>query len=335
MPDASTKVDCKNDGSQVLGLSQEEVTQRNLLKGITADESATVHDTATLGVVVVRHCGFTAVVKVSNEVNWEGKHVPKDIEIEDQPEGGANALNVNSLRLLLQQSSPPQSSNTVPRTQSTDFENLHSTRSLVKKVLEESLLRLQGGPTNHTKSIRWELGACWVQHLQNQGSGKTESKKTEEAKTEPAVKGLGKQGGLLKEIKKKMDVRSSKTEQGKEVIGTNKIDTTSQEELEKRDAEKEIIWKSCFLMHHICASRNQILAFTFRHCPSKTDKLPHVQSLCIHEMVVRAYKHILQAVVAAVDNVADLAASIAACLNILLGTPSTENGDADYLLMIH
>lgn len=43
MPDASIKVDCKNDGSQVLGLSQEEVTQRNLLKGITADESATVH----------------------------------------------------------------------------------------------------------------------------------------------------------------------------------------------------------------------------------------------------------------------------------------------------
>lgn len=46
-------------------------------------------------------------------------------------------------------------------------------------------------------------------------------------------------------------------------------------------------------------------------------------------MVVRAYKHILQAVVAAVDNVADLAASIAACLNILLGTPSAENGDGD------
>lgn len=42
-PDASIKVDCKNDGSQVLGMPQEEVTQRNLLKGITADESATVH----------------------------------------------------------------------------------------------------------------------------------------------------------------------------------------------------------------------------------------------------------------------------------------------------
>lgn len=43
VPDASTKLDCKNDGSQVLGMSQEELARRNLLKGITADESATVH----------------------------------------------------------------------------------------------------------------------------------------------------------------------------------------------------------------------------------------------------------------------------------------------------
>lgn len=61
------------------------------------------------------------------------------------------------------------------------------------------------------------------------------------------------------------------------------------------------------------------------------DKLPHVQSLCIHEMVVRAYKHVLQAVVAAVDDFADLAVSIASCLNILLGTPSNENPDADII----
>lgn len=43
IPNASVKLDCKNDGSRVLGLSQEELAQRNLLKGITADESATVH----------------------------------------------------------------------------------------------------------------------------------------------------------------------------------------------------------------------------------------------------------------------------------------------------
>lgn len=59
------------------------------------------------------------------------------------------------------------------------------------------------------------------------------------------------------------------------------------------------------------------------------DKLPHVQSLCIHEMVVRACKHILLAVVAAVDNVTNMAASIASCLNLLLGTPPTGHNDAD------
>ena len=42
-------------------------------------------------------------------------------------------------------------------------------------------------------------------------------------------------------------------------------------------------------------------------------------------MITRAYKHILQAVIAAVDDVGDLAGSIAACLNLLLGsTPSDE-----------
>ncbi|KAI3893198.1 hypothetical protein MKX03_007030 [Papaver bracteatum] len=45
-------------------------------------------------------------------------------------------------------------------------------------------------------------------------------------------------------------------------------------------------------------------------------------------MIVRAFKHILRAVVAAVPNVADVARLITSCLNILLGTPSTENPDA-------
>ncbi|XP_048322607.2 protein REDUCED CHLOROPLAST COVERAGE 2 [Ziziphus jujuba] len=386
VPDASTKLDCKNDGSQVLGLSQEELAQRNLLKGITADESATVHDTATLGVVIVRHCGFTAVVKVSAEVNWDRSSLPQDIDIEDQPEGGANALNVNSLRMLLHKSSSPLSSSTVHKLQSAEFEDLHSARSLVRKVLEESLLRLQEEPTKKTKSIRWELGACWVQHLQNQAPDKAESKKTEEPKLEPAVKGLGKQGGLLKEIKKKLDVKSAKTDQGKEApagynLDMNKNSDSSNQKQEKQDPEKELTWRKLLsdaaylrlkesdtglhlkLPDELIEMAHKYYADTalpklvadfgslelspvdgrtltdFMHTRGLqmcslgrvvelADKLPHVQSLCIHEMIVRAYKHILQAVVAAVDNVADWAASIASCLNILLGTPSVENVNA-------
>ena len=30
-------------------------------------------------------------------VNWNGEAIPQDIDIEDHPEGGANALNINRL----------------------------------------------------------------------------------------------------------------------------------------------------------------------------------------------------------------------------------------------
>lgn len=45
--------------------------------------------------MVVRHCGYTAIVKVAAEVNWGSNPIPQDIEIDDQAEGGANALNIN------------------------------------------------------------------------------------------------------------------------------------------------------------------------------------------------------------------------------------------------
>ncbi|XP_038710897.1 protein TSS-like isoform X2 [Tripterygium wilfordii] len=388
MPDASRKLDCKSDGSQVLEMSKEELAQRNLLKGITADESAAVHDTCTLGVVIVRHCGYTAVVKVSGEVNFDGNPIPQDIDIEDQREGGANALNVNSLRMLLHKYSTPQFSSTGQRLQSAEMENLCSARSLVRKILEDSLLKLQTDPTTYkNSSIRWELGACWVQHLQNQASGKTEARKSEETKLEPAVKGLGKQGALLKDICRKADVRNSKNELGKEVPAGNtdanhKSYTVNHKELEKQEGEMEMLWKkmvpeAAYLrlkesetgLHlkspeDLIEMAHQYYADTalpklvadfgslelspvdgrtltdFMHTRGLqmrslgrvvelADKLPHVQSLCIHEMIIRAYKHILQAVVSAVENAGDLASSIASCLNILLGTTPVENAEAD------
>ena len=60
-----------------------------------------------------------------------------------------------------------------------------------------------------------------------------------------------------------------------------------------------------------------------------SDKLPHVQSLCVHEMIVRAYKHVLQAVIAAVDDASELVSAIAACLNILLGSLSSDDADEE------
>lgn len=67
------------------------------------------------------------------------------------------------------------------------------------------------------------------------------------------------------------------------------------------------------------------------------DKLPHIQSLCIHEMVTRAFKHILQAVIASVDNIADLSPAIASTLNFLLGSCGMEGyqeGNEDLTLKL-
>ncbi|CAN4113288.1 unnamed protein product [Withania somnifera] len=378
MPDASKKLDNKNDGIQVLGMSPEDLTKRNLLKGITADESATVHDTSTLGVVVVRHCGYTAIVKVAAEVNWGTNPIPQDIEIDDQAEGGANALNVNSLRMLLHKSSTPQPSSQVHKLHGADVEDVLAAKSLVRQVLSESLQKLQEEGSKQVKSIRWELGACWVQHLQNPALGKVEAKKTDETKVEPAVKGLGKHGGLLKEIKKKSDDKNSKASSGDEVSSSD----ADKKELEKQNKEMEILWKkvlpeaaylrlkesetglhlkspdeliSMAHKYYVDTALPKLVAdfgslelspvdgrtlTDFMHTRGLqmcslgrvvelANKLPHVQSLCIHEMVVRAYKHVLQAVVAAVDNIDNVAASIASCLNVLLGTPSAENGDSD------
>ncbi|KAM3332638.1 hypothetical protein ACQJBY_028044 [Aegilops geniculata] len=55
-----------------------------------------------------------------------------------------------------------------------------------------------------------------------------------------------------------------------------------------------------------------------------SEKLSHVQSLCVHEMIVRAFKHIVRSVIAATSDMRQLALTIAAVLNLLLGVPESE-----------
>lgn len=62
------------------------------------------------------------------------------------------------------------------------------------------------------------------------------------------------------------------------------------------------------------------------------EKLPHIQSLCIHEMVTRAFKHVLRAVIASVDNVANLSAAIASSLNFLFGSSPIQDSDENHIL---
>ncbi|CAL5056201.1 unnamed protein product [Urochloa decumbens] len=379
--DASSKLDVKLDGSQAPGMSSDELAQRNLLKGITADESATVHDTATLGVVIVKHCGYTAVVQVPVDTDLTATSLAQqDIHIEDQPEGGSNALNVNSLRMLLHKSCA-QSSGGVQRLQGCVPQDNETTHSFVRKILTDSLEKLESESPTVTRPIRWELGACWVQHLQNQTSEKTETKKNEETKDVPTVKGLGKQFGQLKEIKKKTDDKSGKGAYAKENTSPNTdnahTDNTNSAKEGKEAVLQRLLPEASF--QRLKESETGLHAKTldeliemahkyyddtalpklvadfgslelspvdgrtltdFMHTRGLqmrslgrvvelSNELPHIQSLCIHEMVVRAFKHILRAVIAAVDDVNDVADSIASCLNILLGPFPEENNDGN------
>ncbi|KAF8689878.1 hypothetical protein HU200_041510 [Digitaria exilis] len=379
--DASSKLDIKLDGSQAPGMSSDELAQRNLLKGITADESATVHDTATLGVVIVKHCGYTAVVQVPVDADLATTSIAQQgIHIEDQPEGGSNALNVNSLRMLLHKSCA-QSSGGVQRFHGCDPQDNEATKNFVQKIVTDSLEKLENEAPMVTRPIRWELGACWVQHLQNQTSEKTETNKSEETKNVPTVKGLGKQFGQLKEIKKKTDDKSGKGAYAKENASPNTdnahTDNTTSAKEDKEAALQKLLPEAAFQrlkesetgLH--AKSLDELIDMAHKYYDDTalpklvadfgslelspvdgrtltdfmhtrglqmrslgrvvelSDKLPHIQSLCIHEMVVRAFKHILRAVIAAVDDVNDVADSVASCLNILLGPFPEENNDVN------
>ncbi|KAF9601065.1 hypothetical protein IFM89_015991 [Coptis chinensis] len=442
---ASCKVDTKIDGVQTTGLDSKHLLERNLLKGITADENTAAHDTTTLGVLNVRYCGYIAVVKVRQESGSIGP-IQSKFEMIDQPDGGANALNINSLRLLLHKRSPSEHNKTLLSSEKTDYEELNATRHFVERVLEESLVKLQEEEVDGDIFVRWELGACWIQHLQDQNNAEKEKKPaSEKAKNEKKVEGLGKPLRFLKSPKNKPDgsnqnvlyedggsstevvanAKSTSLEtQGETKDGDNKLSLKSMlsdaafTRLKESETGLHSKVKYSYIFHkfskfyvlggeeihcHVYSSvffffffffMPAITPFTSSSSPSPSssliplhysalslldliemsqkyynevalqklvadfgslelspvdgrtltdfmhtrglrmrslgrvvklsEKLSHVQSLCIHEMIIRAFKHILQAVISAVTKTEDISVSIAATLNLMLGTAKNE-----------
>ncbi|GAB2225638.1 hypothetical protein Droror1_Dr00006435 [Drosera rotundifolia] len=80
---------------EATGMPAREFSERNLIKGLAANENVAVNDVSSLGMVTVRYCGYVATVRVVGDA--KKIHENEDIKIDDQPEGGANALNVNRL----------------------------------------------------------------------------------------------------------------------------------------------------------------------------------------------------------------------------------------------
>lgn len=382
VPDASCKVDTKIDGIQAIGMDQKDLVEKNLLKGITADENTAAHDTAALGVINVRYCGYISIVKVEGKENEEVSSQYQNIELLDQPEGGANALNINSLRLLLHQTTPSEHNKSLTHLHSLDQEELGGAQAFVEKLLKESLAELEKEEIRSNHFVRWELGACWIQHLQDQKNTEKDKKpSSEKAKNEMKVEGLGTPLKSLKN-KKKQDIKTLKMQSGNDSSSDGMTvevsDATSCEaDNGKNSRENEIALRRklseeafdrlknldtglhCKSMQELVdLSQNYYVEValpklvsdfgslelspvdgrtltdfmhtrglqmrSLGHIVKLSEKLSHVQSLCIHEMIVRAFKHILRAVIAAVD-IDKMAVSVAAALNLLLGVP--ESGE--------
>ncbi|KAL5196893.1 hypothetical protein ABZP36_000405 [Zizania latifolia] len=393
--DASCKLDTKIDGSRATGMDSKHLAERNLLKGITADENTAAHDVESLGIVNLRYCGYVAVAKVNNIKKAKGNSSIKPIDITDQPEGGAHALNINSLRMLLNETNSTGEKKILNFPQNHKQEDLTAAHIFVENLLKESLQKLEVEEANKQSFMRWELGACWVQHLQDQknsdkdkkqGGEKEKKKGVGKSAKETKIEGLGKPLKALKHSKNVVDVSDKASSLGEKSVS----DGTS-------CAESQKVKPSAIEMHQgeSNASENESLlkdllsdsAFTrlkdsetglhqksppeliemavkyydevalpklvsdfgslelspvdgrtltdFMHTRGLqmrslgrvvklSEKLSHVQSLCVHEMIVRAFKHIVRAAIAATSDMRQLALAIAAVLNLLLGVPETE-----------
>ena len=89
-------------------------------------------------------------------------------------------------------------------------EELTMAQTFVEKLLKESLQKLEEEENEKQSFMRWELGACWVQHLQDQknsdkdkkqGGEKDKKKTVDKSLKETKVEGLGKPLKALKNLK--------------------------------------------------------------------------------------------------------------------------------------
>ncbi|KAE9593567.1 putative tetratricopeptide-like helical domain, winged helix-turn-helix DNA-binding protein [Lupinus albus] len=385
---ASCKVDTKVDGVKATGVNQKDLVARNLLKGVTADENTAAHDITTLGVINVRYCGYVAYVKVEGGKNDNFDYSTyQNTEFLDQLKGGANALNINSLRLRLN-TTQLENNRPVTEMQTLESEELGASHAFVESLIKESLSKLEVEERDLDNFVRWELGACWLQHLQDQNNTEKDKKPSlDKAKSEVKVEGLGKPLKPLKNNKNKSDLSNPKSasenSKSNHVCVNGEAESASlpsaESQHETSTAENELVLKE-MLSEAIFTRLKE--SGTGLHCKSIQDlidlsqqyytdvalpklvadfgslelspvdgrtltdfmhtrglrirslghvvklskKLSHVQSLCIHEMIVRAFKHILQAVIAVVDK-EKVVTAIAGALNLFLGVPENRESD--------
>lgn len=148
-----------------------------------------------------------------------------------------------SLRILLHKTPALEHNKPVSDLQMWDLEELSASLAFVEKLLEESLVKLEQEDIKSDQFARWELGACWIQHLQDQkNTDKDKKPSSEKARNEMKVEGLGTPLRSLKN-KKKLDGFNEKIQHEKadgiiaEAEGATSPSIESQNETSAKESE--------------------------------------------------------------------------------------------------
>lgn len=126
------------------------------------------------------------------------------------------------MRVLLQKSTAETSGGG-----QSDLDSSETSSYLVRKVIKESLRKLEDETEISERCIRWELGSCWVQHLQKKETQTDNNSKgsKDDKEAEPAIKGLGKQFMSLKKREKKSDGESTTNDREESDSCSNSLQT--------------------------------------------------------------------------------------------------------------
>lgn len=122
----------------------------------------------------------------------------------------------------------------------------------MERLLEKSLAKLQEEELEGDIFVRWELGACWIQHLQDQKNAEKDKKpSSEKPKKEMKVEGLGTPLKSLKNSKKNSDGSNMKLQSENSMSDAvvvngeaeNAVSPSLQAQLETTAKENELVLK--------------------------------------------------------------------------------------------
>lgn len=121
----------------------------------------------------------------------------------------------------------------------------------METLLEKSLAKLQEEELEGDIFVRWELGACWIQHLQDQKNTEKDKKtSSEKPKKEMKVEGLGTPLKSLNSKKNldgsnmKLQLENSKSAAIVNGEAENTVSLSLQAQLETTANENELVLKS-------------------------------------------------------------------------------------------